>query len=673
MPTTVPTPGPLPLPPDVPVHSDFESAEQAFNDGQYSQALNFYNQFLREAYDDPLVETALFRIGQLYRMLGQDSEALSVLTRLIHEFPKSPLVPDATLEMLTILFDLQDHDAVIAGGLAYTASTDPDLQRSPFYQIIAEAYEAKEAYLEAARYYYRAWNTASDADAQAVWGKLKDSVALLGSEDLQQLIADVSDRDLVGLLLYRLGMAFIMDENYDEALDVLEVFVARFPEHPDQQDASGMVLSLIERARFTPFSVGCVLPLSGPYAMFGQRALHGIELALSRLGRGQSGIPYTLIVKDSRSDDGAAAAAVDALDQKRVGAILGPMSAAEAAAADANTRGIPILVLTQRMDVTDIGPYVLRNFITPQMQARSLVSYAVEALSVRRFAILYPDENYGWRYMNLFWDQVVAHGGVVNAVEAYDPEGTDFAVPIKKLAGLFYEIPDDLDRRSPARVPIGLSDLFFQPALETPELHVDPLERISGIPLDRESINAIVRRHPGRDDQWHPQVDFDAVFIPDAPKKAGLVIPQLAYYDIRDVHLLGTNLWNSEELLQMSGEYMKDTLITDGFFAQGQSETVKRFVSDFEKVYGSTPGIIEALAYDTAMMVFQTMRETATDSRRDLKEALLGIVDFDGVTGRTGFAANGEALKDLQMIRIDRGRFVQVQRELSSEVGLQIN
>ena len=96
-------------------------------------------------------------------------------------------------------------------------------------------------------------------------------------------------------------------------------------------------------------------------------------------------------------------------------------------------------------------------------------------------------------------------------------------------------------------------------------------------------------------------------------------------------------------------------------------------MSDFEKVYGSSPGIIEALAYDTAMMVFQTMRETATDSRRALKEALLGIDDFEGVTGRTGFAANGEAQKDLQMIRIERGRFVQVQRELSSEVGHQIN
>jgi len=157
-------------------------------------------------------------------------------------------------------------------------------------------------------------------------------------------------------------------------------------------------------------------------------------------------------------------------------------------------------------------------------------------------------------------------------------------------------------------------------------------------------------------------VEFDAVFIPDAPKKAGLIIPQLAYYDIRDVYLLGTNLWNSGTLLDMSGEYMKGTLIADGFFAESQSETVKQFVAAFQHAYGRVPGFIEAVAYDSAMMVFQTMRQTATDSRRDLKQALLQINDFEGVSGRTGFGQNGEAEKTLHMLRINRGRFVQVQR-----------
>ena len=421
-----------------------------------------------------------------------------------------------------------------------------------------------------------------------------------------------------------------------------------------------MIHSLMERSRFTPFSVGCVLPLSGSYAIYGQRALNGIELALSQSGEGGSGVPFNIIVKDSRSDPGAAVKAVDQLDQQKVGAILGPMFASEAAAESAQARGIPILVFTQREGVPDIGTYVFRNFITPEKQVRSLVAVAVNELGVRRFAILYPEENYGWRYMNLFWDQVIEQGGVVNGVEAYDPGGTDFAKPIKKLAGIFYDVPSDLSEESIPRLGPPLLSLMTDPEPFQPNLIDDPVERISGIPLDRDTIDSLGRRSPARDDQWHPIVDFDAVFIPDAPKKAGLVIPQLAYYDIRDVYLLGTNLWNSKTLLDMSGDYMKSTLIVDGFFAESQSKRVQDFVAAFHDAYSRVPGIIEAMAYDSAMMVFQTMRQTATDSRRDLKQALLHLSDYEGVSGRTGFAPNGEADQTLQVLRIKRGRFVQI-------------
>ncbi|MBC2742914.1 MAG: penicillin-binding protein activator [Desulfosarcina sp.] len=660
-----PTPFPVAIPrpvPEMPGYSAFQNAERAFDNGLYTEALDGYNAFLREAYDDQFVDAAMFKIGKIYRLTGRDGDAMAVFSRLNHEFPESALAPDAVLEILNILYAGGHFESVITHGLAFTESTDPTLRRMPFLLVIGDAYAALGAHLDAARFYYRTWNTASGADSEIAWNKLKDTAEQLSTDDIQQLIAQVTDRHVMGLLLYRLSMAFILDENYDDAMDVLKAFVDRFPEHPDYQDALDMIHSLTERARFTPFTVGCVLPLSGSYAIYGQRALNGIELALSQSGEMGNGIPFQIIIKDSRSDPGATVKAMDELDQQKVGAILGPMSASKAAAASAQARGIPILVFTQREGVPDIGTYVFRNFITPQMQVRSLVSFAVEELGVRRFAILYPDENYGWRYMNLFWDQVVEHGGVVNGVEAYDPEGMDFAKPIKKMAGIFYDVPKDLRATSIPRPCLPLLIRMADSDLPERELIADPVERISGIPLDRDAIDDLGRRNPDRDDQWHPIVDFDAVFIPDAPKKAGLVIPQLAYYDIRDVYLLGTNLWNSKALLDMSGEYMKGTLIADGFFAESQSERVKKFVAVFQSAYGRVPGIIEAVAYDSAMMVFQTMRQTATDSRRDLKQALLQINDFEGVSGRTVFAKNGEADKTLQMLWINQGRFVQVQR-----------
>jgi branched-chain amino acid transport system substrate-binding protein len=660
-----PTPPSVPVTPpvpEIPGHSMFLEAERAFENGQYTEALNGYNSFLREAYDNPSVDAALFKVGRIFQLTGRNADALAMFSRLKNEFPQSAFVSDATLETLKTLFDSGDYESVVNTGLAYMETADSKIQRTPFYAIIADADEAINAHLDAARYRYQALVNASGEEEEDAWNKLKESVEQLGADEIQELVTQVTDHRAMGFLLYRLGMAFIVEEKYDDAMDVLKAFVEQFPSHPDHQDASDMILSLTERSRFTPFTVGCVLPLSGAYGLFGQRALDGIELALSQMGETGDGIPFQIIVKDSRSDPGASETAVDELDQQKVGAILGPMSVSETAAAIAQKRGIPIIVFTQKEGVTDIGSSVFRNFITPQMQVQSLVSFAVDELGVNRFAVLYPDEHYGRRYMNLFWDQVVEHGRVINGVEAYDPENTDFATPIKKLAGIFYDIPKDLKASSlpkpiPAPLSLGAGDAFA----ENRQI-ADPLEALTGIPLEREAIDALGRRNLDRDDQWHPIVDFDAIFIPDAPKKAGLVIPQLAYYDIRDVYLLGTNLWNSQTLLEMSGDYMRTTLIADGFFAQSQAKNIKTFVAAFQSVYDRVPGIIEAVAYDSAMMVLQTMRQTATDSRRDIKQALLQIKDFDGVSGRTSFAPNGDAQKTMQMLRIQRGRFVEAVR-----------
>lgn len=660
--------------PDIPVHSGFLNAERAFENGLYTEALDRYNAFLLEAYDDYFVDHALYKVGKIYRLTGRNKEAVAVFARLTREFPRSALVSDAMLDILKIQFDAGELESVITNGLAFIGMPDPHQvtvsRQVPFLILIGDTYAALGAHLDAAISYFRAWNAASDPDKPIAWTNFKTTVEQLSADELQQLIAQVRDRQVMGLLLYRLGMAFIMDENYDDALDVLEVFVERFPEHTDYQDATHMIQSLTQRARFTPFTVGCVLPLSGAYAVFGQRALEGIELALSQsadqvadqAAKPDNGRSFDLLIKDSRSDPGATAEAIDQLDQQNVGAILGPMPASEAAAASAQAKGIPIIVFTQREEVPDIGPYVLRNFITPQMQVHSLVSFAVHELGVKRFAILYPDEYYGRRYLNLFWDQVLEFEGVVTGAQRYDPKGTDFAEPIKKMAGIFYDVPKDLALTAKPRINTSPLDLMADSRQSRRQAITDPLERISGIPLDREVIDTFGRRSPARDDQWHPVVDFDAVFIPDAPKKAGLIIPQLAYYDIRDVYLLGTNLWNSATLVKMAGEYMQDTLIADGFFADSQSAVVQNFVTAFQRIYDKPPGIIEAVAYDSAMMLFQTMRQTATDSRRELKAALLQIEPFNGVTGRTVFLPNGEAEKDLHMLQFDRGRFVQVER-----------
>jgi hypothetical protein len=85
---------------------------------------------------------------------------------------------------------------------------------------------------------------------------------------------------------------------------------------------------------------------------------------------------------------------------------------------------------------------------------------------------------------------------VVNGVEMYDPDGTDFAKPIKKMAGIFYDVPKDLAVSGIPRIDIPLLSLASDSELPEQDVIADPVERISGIPLDREAIDNLGRRNP---------------------------------------------------------------------------------------------------------------------------------------------------------------------------------
>jgi ABC-type branched-subunit amino acid transport system substrate-binding protein len=330
------------------------------------------------------------------------------------------------------------------------------------------------------------------------------------------------------------------------------------------------------------------------------------------------------------------------LFDENVAAIIGPVFMAEPAALEAQDKGLPIITLTQKDNITSIGDWVFRNFFTPIAQVRTLVSYAVKELKLNRFAILYPDENYGRTFMNLFWDEVIAYGGKVVGVESFNSTHTDFSDPIKKLAGLYYNVPEHLK----------ITDTLVGDE-ENDDVDIDN---------DKDTSLAYAYEYDKNTEEEKPEaiVDFDAIFIPEAPKKAGLIVPQLAFYDVTDIYLLGTNLWHSPKLIEMARQYVQDAILTEGFLAEGASEEVLDFVRVFYKTFGRKPEFIEAVAYDTAMILFQMISRPDIQFRSSLKDNLKNLTDYQGVTGLTSFDENGEVRRKLYLLQIKGSRFLEL-------------
>jgi ABC-type branched-subunit amino acid transport system substrate-binding protein len=246
--------------------------------------------------------------------------------------------------------------------------------------------------------------------------------------------------------------------------------------------------------------------------------------------------------------------------------------------------------------------------------------------------------------MNLFWDRLLENGGKIVGVEAYNPQHTDFADPIKKLIGLYYNIPEDLK--------------------EVEQLHWEEGEnqRDAGSAFDQDNPYGN-QKQKTEDEEPEAIVDFDAIFIPDSPRTAGLIIPQLAFYDVKDIYLLGTNVWHSDTLIKMAAKYVQGAIMPDGFFAESSAPAVQDFVQIFEETYQEKPGFIEAVVYDSAMMIFSVLNKPELRFKSELKNELLNMAGFSGITGPTYFDENGDAQKQLYLLRIKGRKFVELEQD----------
>lgn len=529
------------------------------------------------------------RIAEIQMAEDRYTAARNTYQRLIDRFPDSGMVPDAAVGILRAFYKAGQYKDVIryADDMLKKVRSPDDVQS--VYMLLGDAYMAIDSpinavyYLNIARQYAR---YPSDENRK----KIDAAVSRLSAADIEVLLERIQDNeDLRGALLYQLASIHMQDDRKEEAEQVIATFLQEYPDHRKAE----AVQKLREEYETLPLAsrhtIGCLLPLSGAYKIYGNRALRGVELAMNR----SNGIH--LVIRDTGSDPRQGMMAVNnLLDAATPSVIIGPIITAETVAPEAQRARIPIITLTQKEGIPALGEFVFRNFITPQMQVAALVSHAVRQRGRYRFAVLYPEEKYGFTFLDLFQKEAILAGGSVVSTAAYGVNQTDFRDAIQSLRG-----------------------------------------GVGG------------GKAPG----------FDALFIPDAPRKTGLILPQLAYYDIR-TQLLGTNLWHSDELLQMAGEFAEGAVFPTGFFPESRSPHVVEFVADFQASYGEDPGFIEAIAYDTARLVIGLLSRPDIRYKSALREQLAHVKDFPGVTGRTTFDDQGEARKDLYLLQIRDGKFI---------------
>ena len=414
---------------------------------------------------------------------------------------------------------------------------------------------------------------------------------------------------------------------------------ATSPTHPARTALAIAIQHLEARSKCASGRIAALLPLSGPYAAIGKGALAAIKLA----ALGDATTPASeLVVEDTAGDADRAAQAVTRLAETgQVCAIVGPVGALEsqAAALAAERAEVTLVTLTGGEGVTGLGPFSFRHRLTRAAYARSLAKYAVEAMGMRSFAILYPESDYGREMRNAFWHAVEQTGARIEAAEGYSPSATGFNEPVRKLVGRYYLEARARDERW-AQMNRKSKD---------PAMHVPPI------------------------------VDFEAVFIADTGDRARQLLSFLAYWDVelrtspdQDatslagkyggelpslVQVLGTNGFNSADFAARAGDVAHNAIFLDEFMPDAPA--ARDFVTRFQASTGGMPDSLAAHAYDATRMLALSVAgagarpgEKQAD-RGAVRRKLLELRDFPGVVGTSRFNGDGELDLRLNVLTIN--------------------
>jgi branched-chain amino acid transport system substrate-binding protein len=148
----------------------------------------------------------------------------------------------------------------------------------------------------------------------------------------------------------------------------------------------------------------------------------------------------------------------------------------------------------------------------------------------------------------------------------------------------------------------------------------------------------------------------DAVFLPLEYPRAAQIMRQAKNSGTK-LTFLGGDAWSSPKLFEMGGDAVNGSYITAHFTPDSPKETVKAFVTNFEKATGVKPSNMAALSYDAAKMIIQAAMNTHNPSRESLRNALFALKNFPGATGNITIKANGNANKDIVILKVFNKKF----------------
>jgi ABC-type branched-subunit amino acid transport system substrate-binding protein len=578
---------------------------------------------------DPAVHPwALLWAGEQRRLSENAAQARDWFGQLAHRYPTHPLKDPAILGMALV-----DAETSLSGNTLATLQLMgdrhvPDSMNADRYRLLARVAaddgspRAKVSTLvdQALRY---------GASDEIVMARVQASLSDLIVHKKQPTPENIDTAEAVPTgtpeqIALKRARAALASGDFELAKTQASGAIETWPASVNLAEFKYIVRRAEAQNPTTAGRVGVLLPLSGDYAPAALQLKQVIEKANT-----DAGGPIELVFGDTLGTLEGATAEVERLVIKEgCVALLGPLLKASGteAATHAQALRTPMVTLTQGGDPTAAGDFVFRGFMTLQHQIDALLEHAFQREKHQRYAVLHPMNGYGESARDIFTEAVTARGGTVSKILGYETETTDFRKYAQEFGGKLLESRKD--------------ELWK---------------------MKREA-----KKRDENEDKvmLSPNIDYDAIFIPDNHRRLVLITSALAYEEFpvgsfrklveeEPLQLLGLNSWNNDQLHANGGRYVEDSAFVDAFWVADGNPNVQKFVEGFQADFKRDPRIIEALAWDATRLLTSAVLEGG-DDREAIQAAMSQVEIDDPVAGGRRFNEHREVDRIFHVLTIKR-------------------
>lgn len=124
----------------------------------------------------------------------------------------------------------------------------------------------------------------------------------------------------------------------------------------------------------------------------------------------------------------------------------------------------------------------------------------------------------------------------------------------------------------------------------------------------------------------------------------------------------------TETLISNGGKAVEGMELEQAYDLNNQSTDFNSFKSRYKERFGNEPSFGAAYSYETTLVLAEALKKTH-GHKEGLKQALLGVKDFKGLTDRFSFDKYGDVQRNSYLTTIKNGKFVRIEELNSERVG----